>query len=142
MIAVVQIGGEQLRVEKGKVFTVNRLDEKSGTKLSFNNVLLIENNGSVEVGNPIIEKASISISILEHLKGKKVIVFKKKRRKGYKVKNGHRQHLTKIKIEDILLTEKKTSTAKKKTSTVKKKTSTVKKKTSTVKKKKISKPKV
>ena len=66
MIAVVQIGGEQLRVEKGKIFTVNRLNEKSGKKISFNDVLLIENNGSIQVGSPKIEKAIVSASILEH----------------------------------------------------------------------------
>jgi len=114
MIAVVQIGGEQLKVEKGKTFTVNRLEEASGKKISFSNVLLIEDKGVIKLGNPIIEKAVVSASILEHVKGEKVIVFKKKRRKGYKVKNGHRQYLTKIKIDDILLEVKKSPSKKKK----------------------------
>ena len=112
MIAVVQIGGEQLRVEKGKIFTVNRLDIESGKKMSFTDVLLIENKGSIQLGQPTIEKAKVSVSILEHFKGEKVIVFKKKRRKGYKVKNGHRQYLTKIKIDDISLESTKTTTKK------------------------------
>ena len=112
MIAVVQIGGEQLRVEKGKIFTVNRLDIESGKKMSFTDVLLIENKGSIQLGQPTIEKAKVSISVLEHFKGEKVIVFKKKRRKGYKVKNGHRQYLTKIKIDDISLESTKTTTKK------------------------------
>jgi large subunit ribosomal protein L21 len=134
MIAVVQIGGEQLRVEKGKILTVNRLNEKSGKKISFNDVLLIENNGSIQVGSPKIEKAIVSASILEHFKGEKVIVFKKKRRKGYKVKNGHRQYLTKIKIEDISLNEKKTPVKKEVSKTVKAKKSSVKKKKVSVEK--------
>ena len=130
MIAVIQIGGEQLRVEKGKIFTIDRLSKKSGEKISFNNVLLIEKGGSVQIGNPVIEKAVVSASILEHFKGEKVIVFKKKRRKGYKVKNGHRQYLTKIKIEDISIkggvkekkeAAKKKEVAKEKTKTTKKK---------------------
>ena len=130
MIAVIQIGGEQLRVEKGKIFTIDRLSKKSGEKISFNNVLLIEKGGSVQIGNPVIEKAVVSASILEHFKGEKVIVFKKKRRKGYKVKNGHRQYLTKIKIEDISIkggvkekkeAAKKKEVAKEKTKITKKK---------------------
>ena len=124
MIAVVQIGGEQLRVEKGKIFTVNRLDIESGKKMSFTDVLLIENKGSIQLGQPTIEKAKVSISVLEHFKGEKVIVFKKKRRKGYKVKNGHRQYLTKIKIDDISLESTKTKT--KKSSTEKTKESKAK----------------
>ena len=134
MIAVVQIGGEQLRVEKGEILTVNRLNEKSGKKISFNDVLLIENNGSIQVGNPKIEKAIVSASILEHFKGEKVIVFKKKRRKGYKVKNGHRQYLTKIKIEDISLKEKKPPVKKEVSKTVKAKKSSAKKKKISVEK--------
>ena len=113
MIAVVQIGGEQLKVEKGKTFTVNRLEGSSGKKLSFSDVLLIEDKGSIKLGTPKIEKAIVSVSILEHFKGEKVIVFKKKRRKGYRVKNGHRQYLTKIKIDDISLDGKKTTSKKK-----------------------------
>ena len=113
MIAVVQIGGEQLKVEKGKTFTVNRLEGSSGKQLSFSNVLLIEDKGSIKLGTPKIEKAIVSVSILEHFKGEKVIVFKKKRRKGYRVKNGHRQYLTKIKIDNISLDGKKTPSKKK-----------------------------
>ena len=139
MIAVVQIGGEQIRVEKGKTFTVNRLNEESGKKISFKDVFLIEDKGSVQVGSPKIEKATVSASILEHFKGEKVIVFKKKRRKGYKVKNGHRQYLTKIKIDDISLDTKKVTTKKESAkSTASKATKT---KSSSSEKKEISKPK-
>ena len=141
MIAVVQIGGEQIRVEKGKTFTVNRLNEESGKKISFKDVFLIEDKGSVQLGSPKIEKATVSASILEHFKGEKVIVFKKKRRKGYKVKNGHRQYLTKIKIDDISLDKKKVTikkeSAKITTSKVIKKSSSSEK----IEKKEISKPK-
>ena len=122
MIAVVKIGGEQLKVEKGQIFTVNRLEGASGKKVSFSDVLLIEDKGSTKVGNPKIEKATVSASIIEHLKGDKVIVFKKKRRKGYKVKNGHRQYLTKIKIEDISIGSKKAVTKKESKKTEQKKT--------------------
>jgi large subunit ribosomal protein L21 len=103
MKAILEIGGKQLKVEKGKTFIVNRLEKESGKKVTFDNVLLIEDKGKTSIGNPILDKASVSVSIVDHLKGDKVIVFKKKRRKGYKVKNGHRQYLTKIKIENISL---------------------------------------
>ena len=142
MIAIVQIGGEQVRVEKGKTFTVNRLNEESGKKISFNDVLLIEDNGSIQLGDPKIEKATVSASILEHFKGDKVIVFKKKRRKGYKVKNGHRQYLTKIKIDDIYLDNKKVTTKQKSDkSTISKNTKTKSSKSVKKEKKEISKPK-
>ena len=110
MKAIVEIGGKQLKVEKGQTFIVNRLEKEAGKKMSFDNVLLVEEKGKTTIGYPALEKASVSVSIIDHLKGKKVIVFKKKRRKGYKVKNGHRQYLTKIKIENISL--KKTSVKK------------------------------
>ena len=140
MIAIVQIGGEQVRVEKGKTFTVNRLNEESGKKISFKDVLLIEDKGSIQLGSPKIEKATVLASILEHFKGEKVIVFKKKRRKGYKVKNGHRQYLTKIKIDDISLDKKKVSTKKEGAkSTASKATKT--KSSKSVEKEEISKPK-
>ena len=139
MIAVVQIGGEQIRVEKGKTFTVNRLNEESGKKISFKDVFLIEDKGSVQLGSPKIEKATVSASILEHLKGEKVIVFKKKRRKGYKVKNGHRQYLTKIKIDDISLDKKKVTTKKESAKSTASKATKIK--SSSSEKKEISKPK-
>ena len=110
-VIVRNVGGKQLKVEKGQTFIVNRLEKEPGKKMSFDNVLLIEDKGKTSIGNPSLENASVSASIIDHLKGDKVIVFKKKRRKGYKVKNGHRQYLTKIKIDNISL--KKTSTKKK-----------------------------
>ncbi len=101
MYAIVEIAGQQFKVEKDQQIFVHRLEDKEGSKVTFDNVLLIDNNGKVNVGAPAIAGASVAAKVLEHLKGDKVIVFKKKRRKGYKVKNGHRQYLTKIQIEAI-----------------------------------------
>lgn len=101
MYAIVEIAGQQFKVEKDQQLFVHRLEGAEGAKVSFDNVLLIDNKGKVNVGAPVITGANVSAKILEHLKDDKVIVFKKKRRKGYKVKNGHRQYLTKIQIEAI-----------------------------------------
>jgi len=101
MYAIVEIAGQQFKVEKDQQLFVHRLKEDEGKKVTFDKVLLIDNKGKVNVGAPVITGASISAKVLEHLKDDKVIVFKKKRRKGYKVKNGHRQFLTKIQIEGI-----------------------------------------
>ncbi len=103
MYAIVEIAGQQFKVEKGQQIFVHRLEGEEGAKLDFNNVLLIEDGKKIKVGTPNVEGAKVSTKILSHLKGDKVIVFKKKRRKGYKVKNGHRQYLTKISIEGITL---------------------------------------
>jgi len=100
MYAIVEIAGQQFKVKKDQKVFVHRLQEKEGTKVSFNNVLLID-DGKVTIGAPAIKDASVEAKILSHLKGDKVIVFKKKRRKGYQVKNGHRQYLTEIQIESI-----------------------------------------
>lgn len=101
MYAIVEIAGQQFKVQKDQQIFVHRLENKEGDKVSFDNVLLIDNNGKINVGAPAITGASVTVKVLEHLKGDKVTVFKKKRRKGYKVKNGHRQYLTKIQIEAI-----------------------------------------
>lgn len=102
MYAIVDIAGQQMKVQKnGKLF-VNRLKGEEGSEVEFNKVLLIENDGKIIVGNPVIEGAVVSARIIEHLKGDKVLIFKKKRRKGYKVLKGHRQYLTQIEIQDIL----------------------------------------
>lgn len=101
MYAIVEIAGQQFKVEKDQQLFVHRLEGKEGAKVSFDNVLLIDNAGKVNVGAPVVAGASVSAKILEHLKGDKVTIFKKKRRKGYKVKNGHRQAFTKIQIEGI-----------------------------------------
>jgi large subunit ribosomal protein L21 len=101
MYAIVEIAGQQFKVEKDQQIFVHRLKEDEGAKVDFDNVLLIDNDGKVNVGAPAIEGAKVSASVVRHLKGDKVIVFKKKRRKGYKKKNGHRQYFTEIKIDNI-----------------------------------------
>ncbi len=101
MYAIVEIAGQQFKVEKGQEIFVHRLEGEEGAKLDFDKVLLIEDGKKIKVGTPNVEGAKVSTKILSHLKGDKVIVFKKKRRKGYRVKNGHRQYLTKISIESI-----------------------------------------
>lgn len=101
MYAIVDIAGQQYKVEKGQEIFVHQLNEKEGEKVDFHEVLLIDNDGKVVVGQPTIEGAMISAKVLENLKGDKVMVFKKKRRKGYQKLNGHRQLFTKIQIEEI-----------------------------------------
>ena len=101
MYAIVEIAGQQFKVEKDQQLFVHRLESKEGEKVTFDNVLLIEHKGKVTVGAPKVNGAKVTAKVLEHLKGDKVIVFKKKRRKGYRVKNGHRQYLSKIEIQKI-----------------------------------------
>ena len=101
MYAIVDIAGQQFKVEKESKIFVHRLSAGEGASLSFEKVLLVDNDGVIKVGAPYVEGAVVKATVLEHLKGKKVIVFKKKRRKGYIKKNGHRQYLTQIKIEEI-----------------------------------------
>ncbi|WP_340067116.1 50S ribosomal protein L21 [Ascidiimonas aurantiaca] len=112
MYAIVEIAGQQFKVQKDQKVYVHRLAEEEGKPVSFNHVLLLDDNGNVTIGAPAIDGASVEAKVLKHLKGDKVIVFKKKRRKGYKVKRGHRQFLTQIHIEDILTSGAK-KTAKK-----------------------------
>jgi len=102
MYAIVEIAGQQFKVAKDQKVFVHRLSEEEGSSVSFDNVLLLDNDGNVQIGAPAIEGAQVSAKILRHLKGDKVIVFKKKRRKGYKKKNGHRQYLSEIQIENIV----------------------------------------
>ncbi len=101
MYAIVDIAGQQFRVEKDQKLFVHRLEGETGTKLVFDQVLLIDNDGKVNVGTPVIEGAKVNATIVEHVRGDKVIVFKKKRRKGYQIANGHRQNFTRIQIEKI-----------------------------------------
>ena len=102
MYAIVEIAGQQFKVEKGRTLYTNRLEGDVNAALVFDKVLLVDNGGTVSVGTPTVSGASVKATILEHLKGEKVIVFKKKRRKGYVKKNGHRQYLTKIQIDEIV----------------------------------------
>ena len=102
MYAIVEIAGHQFKVEKDQKVFVNRLSTEEGKKVAFDNVLLLADGDKVTVGAPAIDGAQVSAKVLKHLKGDKVIVFKKKRRKGYRVKNGHRQSLSEIVIENII----------------------------------------
>lgn len=113
MYAIVEIAGQQFKVAKDQKVYVHRLQEAEGSKVTFDNVMLVEDKGNVTIGAPAIEGAAVTAKILGHLKGDKVIVFKKKRRKGYKKKNGHRQYLTEIQIESIAASGAKKATAKK-----------------------------
>ena len=101
MYAIVEIAGQQFKVTKGQEIFVNRLHEDEGSKVSFEKVLLIDNEGTTKVGAPTVAGANVEATIMEHCKGNKVIVFKKKRRKGYQTSNGHRQYLSKIVIDNI-----------------------------------------
>ena len=101
MYAIVEIAGQQFKVQKDQKIFVHRLDAEAGKKIDFDKVLLVDNDGKITLGAPAIEGASVTAQILSHLKGDKVIVFKKKRRKGYRKKNGHRQYLSEIQIESI-----------------------------------------
>tara|TARA_B100001173_G_scaffold70521_1_gene59876 strand:- start:12 stop:413 length:402 start_codon:yes stop_codon:yes gene_type:complete len=101
MNAIVEISGKQFKVSKDSKLYVHRLDAKEGAKVSFENVLLLDNGKKLLVGTPNVQGASVEAKVLKHLKDDKVIVFKKKRRKGYRVKNGHRQALTEIVIEKV-----------------------------------------
>ena len=116
MYAIVEIAGQQFKVEKDQRVFVHRLATEEGKTVSFDNVLLIGDGDTITLGAPAIDGALVGAKVLSHLKGDKVIVFKKKRRKGYRVKNGHRQYLTEIVIESIVASggqkEEKTEKAK------------------------------
>jgi len=102
MFAIVEIAGQQFKVAKDQKVFVHRLAVEEGKKVSFDNVLMLSDGGKVTIGAPAIDGAQVGAKVIKHLKGDKVIVFKKKRRKGYRVKNGHRQALTEIVIESIV----------------------------------------
>ncbi len=107
MYAIVDIAGKQFKVTQDQFVYAPLMAGEEGASVEFGNVLLSEDNGTIEVGAPFIKGAAITGKILGHVKGDKVIVFKKKRRKGYKKKNGHRQDFTKVLIEGISLNGKK-----------------------------------
>ena len=101
MYAIVDIAGKQFKVAKDQYIYAPKMEGEAGSNVSFDKVLLVDNGGNVEVGAPTVNGVKVSGKILEHVKGNKVIIFKKKRRKGYAVKNGHRQQFTKVQIESI-----------------------------------------
>ena len=125
MYAIVEIAGHQFKVEKDQKVFVNRLQTEEGKKVNFDNVLLIGDGDNTTIGAPAIDGAQVSAKVLKHLKGDKVIVFKKKRRKGYRVKNGHRQSLTEIVIDGIKVSGAKKATPKKETKKAEPKKETV-----------------
>ena len=101
MYAIVEISGQQFKVAKDQKIFVHRLEEKEGSNVSFEKVLLLDDGKDIKIGSPTINGAYVDAKIVNHLKGDKVVVFKKKRRKGYRVKNGHRQYLSEIQISNI-----------------------------------------
>jgi large subunit ribosomal protein L21 len=101
MYAIVEIAGQQFKVEEGKKIFVHRLEVESGKKIEFDQVLLIEDEGKIIIGEPTIKDALVEGKVIEEIKGDKVIVFKKKRKKGYRIKNGHRQYFTQVEIVSI-----------------------------------------
>ncbi|RRQ50323.1 50S ribosomal protein L21 [Maribacter algicola] len=102
MYAIVEMAGQQFKVAKDQKVYVHRLQTEEGKKVTFDNVLLLDDGKSVTVGAPAIDGAAVEAKVIKHLRGDKVIVFHKKRRKGYRKKNGHRQSLTEIVIESIV----------------------------------------
>ena len=105
------MAGQQFKVAKDQKVYVHRLQEEEGKKVTFDKVLLLEDGGNVTIGAPVIEGAAVEAQVVKHLKGDKVIVFKKKRRKGFKKKNGHRQYLTELLIAGISANGAKKATA-------------------------------
>jgi len=112
MYAIVEIAGQQFKVAKDQKLFVHRLQDKEGSKVSFDKVYLLDDGKKVTVGAPAISGAAVEAKVVGHLKGDKVIVFKKKRRKGYRVKNGHRQALTELTVEKIIASGAKPAAAK------------------------------
>lgn len=112
MYAIVEIAGQQFKVEKDQQIFVHQLEGKAGDKVEFSNVLLIDDGGKIAVGAPAVEGAKVTAKVENHVKGDKVIVFKKKRRKGYKKKNGHRQAFTELSITGIKVKKQPAAKAK------------------------------
>lgn len=103
MYAVVEILGQQFKAEAGRRLFVHRMEEaERGSQVEFEKVLLLDNNGEVKVGAPVVEGAKVVVEVLSHVRGEKVIVFHKKRRKGYRKRNGHRQNFTEVLVKEIV----------------------------------------
>lgn len=103
MYAILDVNNRQYKVKQGQEIFVDLQNAEVGAALTFNKILLAEDEGSIRVGTPSLPNASVSASILDHVKGDKVVIFKKKRRKGYRVKKGHRQPFTKVRIDNITI---------------------------------------
>ena len=102
MYAIVEIAGQQFKVQQGQKLFVHRLEAERGAVVEFEKVLLIDNDGKVVIGTPTVDGAKVTAEVVSHLKGDKVIVFHKKRRKGYRKRNGHRQYLTELKVNSVV----------------------------------------
>tara|TARA_B100001175_G_scaffold288260_1_gene271293 strand:+ start:68 stop:550 length:483 start_codon:yes stop_codon:yes gene_type:complete len=146
MLAVIKTGGKQYSVKTGQVLKVEKLDGKKGDTISLKDILAISNNTNYTIGNPLINGAIVKAKIIDQIRDKKIIVFKKRQRQNYRHTQGHRQYLTVLKIESIELDNKKSSEIKKdsvKKETIKKsedkKVSVTPKKKTTVKKKSVAK---
>lgn len=103
MYAIVEVGGQQFKVAKNDVILAPKIEGQEGETVALDRVMLIADENGIKVGNPVIAGAQVKASIVDFTRGKKVIIFKKKRREGYKVKKGHRQDYTRLKIEDIVM---------------------------------------
>jgi large subunit ribosomal protein L21 len=114
MFAVIKSGGKQYKVAKNDVIRVEKLDAEAGASIDLNEVLMVGDDKSQTVGVPLVDGASVSATVLEQMRDRKIIIFKKKRRQNYRRKNGHRQHLTVLRIDDILAAGKKKAAPKKK----------------------------
>ncbi len=103
MYAIVEIAGQQFKIEKDRKIFVHRLKAEEGSQITLDRIMLFENEGKVKIGSPYVKGVEVTATILNHLKGDKVLIFKKKRRKGYQTLNGHRQYLTALQIDDIIV---------------------------------------
>lgn len=103
MYAIVEIAGQQFKVEKDQKVFVHRLAQEEGVQIDIDKVLLVDQDDKVKIGTPVVKGAKVTAKVLSHMRGDKVKVFKKKRRKGYQKLNGHRQDMTQIQIEEITL---------------------------------------
>ncbi len=102
MYVIVDIQGQQFKVEQDQKLFVHRINADQGSEVEFEKVMLVDNDGDVKIGTPVVEGAKVVVEILSHLKGDKVLVFKKKRRKGYRKLNGHRQQFSEVRVKSII----------------------------------------
>lgn len=102
MYVIVDIQGQQFKVEQDQKLFVHRINADQGSEVEFEKVMLVDNDGDVKIGTPVVEGAKVVVEILSHLKGDKVLVFKKKRRKGHRKLNGHRQQFSEVRVKEII----------------------------------------
>ena len=102
MYVIVDIQGQQFKVKQDQRLFVHRINAEQGSEVEFEKVMLIDNEGTITVGTPVVEGAKVVVEILSHLKGDKVLIFKKKRRKGHRKLNGHRQQFSEVRVKSII----------------------------------------